>query len=624
MVHLAPRSDTKGRGRSSNIAVPLLMATLLIGVSMLAVAPQASAGNIIHIPIRWCGIQGSPSMNNPGLVFETTTHDVLWRRHERPSDLIYIPQVEISFRSGATAALPDFPVIPDPTISVGSDAGDVVAPNIDQTEYLAIINACRQEWQNNAPNVVGLTAVSMDQFVDQNGNVQGFGGFGGRPSFSSGTQQTAAGRAMMVDPSILLNLCGQTAHQGRELWEWVDGALVGHEFGHGLSLRHGDGIDSDGDGDLDEAAEGDPPNGPNLMQFQTTCTDAANGIILTAAGAVNQREVLRDQALLHIPDRVVDPVTAPLGSIRVDDVGDVQVNYLDVDAITVSVDIRNSETSLGVSNFGLFPSEATNLQFFFLADTDNDITTGGDPRTLGIPTSMTGIELVGQVRVDVNASIATATPTTLRFRQGSFVDVTDENVRAQVVTDVLIGDPLPGDLRPILAPVANLVELSLSNEIRGPIKDPFLLNVVTVDPATGNGDNQEEIGGHEITTTPPSFPTCQLEPHIAARGMRVTVHASDLLPESDAQVILGDRLVANARTDEAGTLFADFVVPGDEAIGQRLITVGTLAVTADCILKISPAIAPVDPLLWVSLVGAVTGLALVISIVSIVLLRRRR
>ncbi|MFQ5910970.1 MAG: hypothetical protein ACE5IJ_09670, partial [Thermoplasmata archaeon] len=610
MVRLARRSKARGGGRNSRIALPVLLATLLLGVSMFILAPPASAGNVIHVPIRWCGIEGAPSMVDPGLVFESTTHDVLWRRHERPSDLVYIPQVEMSFRSGATAALPDFPVIPDPTLSTGSNPGDVVSPDIDDTEWLEIINACRQEWQDNAPDVVGLTAISMNEFVDLDGNVQGYWGWGGRPTFSNGAEQTDFGRAMIVDPSIVLDTCGQTAHNGRELWEWVDGALVGHEFGHGLSLRHGDGIDSDGDGDLDEADEGDALYGDNLMQYQMTCTEAADGIVLTTTGAVNQRDVLRDQALLHIPDRVVDPVTAPLGSIRVDEVGDVPLDYLDVDAITVSVDTRNSETSFGVSNFGLFPSEAANLEFFFLADTDTDVTTGGDPRSLGIPTSMTGIEFVGRVRVDVNASIPTATPTTWRFRQGSFLDVTDENVRARVATDILFGDPRPGDLPPILVPVANLVELVVSNEIRGPIRDPFLLNVVTLDPTTGNGDNQEELGGHQITITPPSFPTCQLEPHIATRGTKVTVHASDLLPSSDAHVILGDRLITTASTDAAGTLFADFVVPGDEAIGARLITVGTLAVTADCILKVSPGQAPIDPLIWVGVIGAVTGVAL--------------
>ena len=48
---------------------------------------------------------------------ELNTNEVLWRRHERPTDNIWTPGAGISFRSGITADIrdsTDFPIIADP------------------------------------------------------------------------------------------------------------------------------------------------------------------------------------------------------------------------------------------------------------------------------------------------------------------------------------------------------------------------------------------------------------------------------------------------------------------------------------------------------------------------------
>ena len=101
----------------------------------VTVVPPQALPPLIKVPIRWCAIgidddgdgtidRGAPSIVDPGLVGESSVKDVLWRRHERVSDNIYIPQANMTFRSGATAAAPDFPIIPDPRFEPDGTAGE--------------------------------------------------------------------------------------------------------------------------------------------------------------------------------------------------------------------------------------------------------------------------------------------------------------------------------------------------------------------------------------------------------------------------------------------------------------------------------------------------------------------
>src|SRR6266404_6196907 len=126
---------------------PFCYGSHLLAMIIAAVVPSVGitvkAGDIIFVPCRWCvigkdlngngkfdpGEDGAPAFTNPGGVTDThgnpepDTDNVLWRRHERASDNIWIPGAGISFRSAVTAAIRDdghFPIIADPVISPGS------------------------------------------------------------------------------------------------------------------------------------------------------------------------------------------------------------------------------------------------------------------------------------------------------------------------------------------------------------------------------------------------------------------------------------------------------------------------------------------------------------------------
>lgn len=136
--------------RSSTIAI-----LLVAGVTAAGFGGAVQAAPFLEIPIRWCGVEGAPAMVDPGSLGEASTDDVLWRRHERPSDRIYIPDANLTFRSAATAAIKNgpqsFPIIRDPSGSGGSLIG--TGENTD-----AVI-LCRRAWMMGDP-----------LYLDQNGN----------------------------------------------------------------------------------------------------------------------------------------------------------------------------------------------------------------------------------------------------------------------------------------------------------------------------------------------------------------------------------------------------------------------------------------------------------------------
>jgi hypothetical protein len=517
----------------------------------------------------------------------------------------------MTFRSGYNTATtpPTFPIIADPQTTPGN-TGDVRSDD-NFAEFLTLINNCRQQWQTNYPNVVGITSLHINQFVDVNGNPSNAWGLGGIGVHSNTASQNIAGRAMMVDSFHVLQLCGG-------IWPNVDSKLVGHEYGHALSFGHGNGIDDDNDGDLDEDtnADGTPDesgdslfNG-NLMQYQSTCNDFANAITLTTAGTVSQRGWSRDQATLHIPDIEVDPVLSPLSSMKVDTVGELPMEkYLDIDAMLVAVDVRKGSTTFALSTFGLIPNNQTlnttvvnqplnttvvnqplntTLDYYFLADLDNNPGTGGEPAKLGIPTRFQGAEFIGKVTVGPGTENYVTQPTIWRSDNETFIEtVSPNNVQSEVLTDRVTITPAPGKrIDNYSQDIANIVTLTISNELRGLVADSIRLEAISVNPSIGTVDIGE---GGNFPLIQPSFPVCQVEPPAGRPGDSFVIHATGLAPNSDVHAILGDDEVAKGVTDSKGNVFLQFRSVEDVASGVRLMTVGTAALTADCTLKIIPS-----------------------------------
>jgi len=164
----------------------------------------------LAVPIRWCvvgddanangmfdpGEKGVPAFTNPEFVSpqQPNTDIILWRRHERISDKIYIPGANITYRSALTqpSALGGnifhFPIIPDQDLRVGQygdqlyfEPGvtcqrlpifptDTDAINAANAERDKLLFACVDAWKKildvgESVNNIGIIAMNVRRFV---------------------------------------------------------------------------------------------------------------------------------------------------------------------------------------------------------------------------------------------------------------------------------------------------------------------------------------------------------------------------------------------------------------------------------------------------------------------------
>ncbi len=162
----------------------------------IADGPSAS-GQLVTVPARICGVEGSPSMRNPQVLGENSTDDVLRSRLARMSRVY--SQAQMAFRSGASGLVPGLPVIPDPDTALGS-SGEMVPGGV---EWLTAIHDCRLAWQD-APNVTGVTMLHLNRFLNDNGTPSPVGGMALLPSINNLTSQVLLGAATSMDNRYLL------------------------------------------------------------------------------------------------------------------------------------------------------------------------------------------------------------------------------------------------------------------------------------------------------------------------------------------------------------------------------------------------------------------------------------
>ena len=565
-------------------------------------APPAKGpfSEIIQIPIRWCVLEGSPSLDDPTLVGEATVRDVLWRRHERASDHIYLGTAGINFRSGATIGLPTFPVIPDPDTTLGS-IGDVVDPNLDGgAEFETIINDCQTAWDTGAPTVTGITAVHIRRFVDLSGTLTDIGGLAPAPRVSSGASQLLNGILMVIDNAYLLPKCSASVTEDcsnlvaaplSDLGDPVD-KVLGHELGHTLTLVHGDGLDSDGDGiidgmevDVELDAGLDTLEGPNLMQYQI------DGLRLTPG----QIDRMRQQAQLHIPDvEIVSSsglvASSPLGNLGVDGLGDVltDVLYADLNTYGAAVDPALEVTYLVAEFSDLIPSNLNEMGVIFLADTDTDPGTGGNPgqllAQLGYPIApnTVGVELLAVAQV-ISPGIRL-----FEFEPAnqSFQEIIDPRLTVDIVTTYLHIDTFNPAKPHSLVPTASGIQVIIPNDLIAPLGLSNTIHVLTTDPNRQVIDEAKTNLTFEVA----SFPTCEPVPAIAGRGDQVEMTITSLPENKPIHLLLGATEVVTGSTNSNGRALLTFTIPLETQAGTRLITVGLEdpenAITADCVLTV--------------------------------------
>ncbi len=269
---------------------------------------------------------------------------------------------------------------------------------------------------------------------------------------------------------------------------------------------------------------------------------------------------------------------------RVDAVQDVTDESVDIAWVAITENTPTQTTIFSHGLFGSIPFEA-NHQYLVFADLDGNSATGGTPSDLGFLTNFQGAELVTRVHVVRVDEFVQAIPTLWKFQGGTFVEVTDPNIRADAVA-AIGGENGQASY--------DAVSIQMPNAVKGPAASNVRIQAIAqrLDP-DGQLDrlpDEPRDGGVNIVLVPPKFPICGVTPTTVPAGGIATVEATGLFPNRTAKVFLGDRMVATPPIDNQGNVSTSFIVPSDSREGSRLVTVGVMgtALTADCSVNVTP------------------------------------
>lgn len=693
----------------------------MIFAGLLSLSFNTFAGERIWVPVRWCGVEGAPSMVDPNVVNEASTDDVLWRRHERPTDQIYQDTVDMSFRAGATAAIKNgpqsFPIIRDP---FGS-GGDL----INSSENSDAVTMCRRVWtmgdplyfddDNNGiinngldtllsrdtPSVgftdlghdgAGLVSAPSDvRYVDSNmnssfdigehvyrdENIDGV--VNSNDTLLTGTfetiigsiDNTELGMPLLAVPSQVkyLDLIRQPAATYNIGYPAVQGVtsvsandieftgiafpvhgvaasglsglgvtmddpsqylppgpdftlfetqLVAHEFGHSFGLNHGDGIDDDMNGILDDADDPTAPvpgagpgtlcNSNNVMSYCWLDNGSSGNPDLEFIGpgvpAISeltdaQADVIRDFVLTEVSDRVVDPVLPPMIAARVDTLADVDeaFGHIDIADFSVQVPTSRMHTLFSLATRRPLPSRSTHTEYQFLLNIDANKTTGGTPLSIqdpSIKTDFTGVEYIAtaefQGREPIDVKFFRYVPQNNLFERVRLDKIQAEMVAVTMTPDFPMSrhiDPDGGQITPLAdVPFSETITISVPLEVLAmPTDNNFQVEYIARDIDGNQTDHARSLG---MNFDLPVFPDCHTEPGSIHQGESVDVLATGLLPNREVHLLLGDTQLGDGNTDANGDIKLSLPIPANAALGDRLVTVGALAVSADCNVIVLP------------------------------------
>lgn len=574
-----------------------------------ALAPEPASAQTYSVPIRWCivandangngrvdpGEQGAPAFTNPGNVLEIDFDNVLWRRHERPSDSVYIPEAQITFRSGIYNIVEDpilrFPIIPDPDTTSGL-YGDIVASASlgSSPEWNAAHNACVQAWRDqHGVEDIGVVVINANHMRNASGDSEpGIAALGGR-------------RILLRDNAYLLP--GSPLYNSAmfPVADHVD-KHFGHEMGHALAgLRHtcnnqnlmsNRRLDPSGDALVDnihlstsiaqviDAGSDGRDCGPGNNQV---IDPSANDV----TEVVNQIQLLRNAARTTPGCKIAGTNTdcTMRSDIRTDRIRDASLPFTDLSTVTATDEGATTKIwhePMGPLNPRYFATDDY-FDYYTFIDQDQNAATGGAAEALGVDVRFNGAELVTRVRVSHWSQGFLFNPTVWRFRGGSFTEVTDRRIRAYAF-------PLTAVSETQSVRLTDQITIEFPTAIFGAGINDFRVQAAVVSYVARRAsvldllDEDREHPGRDFRWRSPTFPVCSVVPRAAPRGVPIAVQSKGLLPNRPVHLIFGDRHIANANAGADGSVTISTAIPADARGGEHLITVGTdgTALTADC------------------------------------------
>ncbi len=552
--------------------------TFTVLTSLLVGSPSWSQPNLlIQVPIRWCAVEGSAAVENPACACEDSSKDVLWRRHERTSEAVFIPECNITFRSAATAQQPRFPEVEDPCnplIEPGcpGEPGDILVED-DLDELTEAFNACHAAWDREGVGTIGIIGLNVRRLVEGDGTPSKIQGMSYAPDFGDGTAQLERGAFVVVDNDFKLpeDVCDaptscepvQPAAPDR-----TDN-LTGHEAAHTLSLPH----------------LAPPPYtmmiDPKGPDYLTSGGPGMTGLLCPPIlpTPTSQCGQLRLQALCFVPG--VDPLgpNSLVADLAVGEFGNVDPSA-DLIEVLLALDRRIPRATFGWKIVRTLPMQSTfarQLEFAVALDVDDDPTTGGNASVAHPGLALEGAEVVAFVDVLAGGPELISESRLWHFTGSGFEEIVGGHTPRAQNTSLLSEDDRPD------IPANGVVSLDFDPEfLRGSDRIRFQARVET-------GGVVDLLEPSHLFLSLPTLPICEVLPSRAKPGELVTVVADDLPPTSQMSVLLGSEVVAIQSTDSVGHIQLDFEVPSSLASGLHLVTLGSTddnAVTADCAIEI--------------------------------------
>jgi len=580
--------------------------------------------DLLQVPILWCVLKGTDLAS----VSDGERNQALWRLHALASDRVFIPRADVTLRSelvwnlGTSALLLQeqgtIKIIDDPNPATGLE-GDI--GNEEELQYAEA--DCRKAYESDRlarsvalQGIVALYVRRMSYIRGSDTSADSFYGAGyngvatGNQCSNPSTVTKWVNAYLGVEETVRNALGGADRAVAR--------TFLAHEFGHTLSLRHGNGADDfiNSDNRIDEDGLG----GCGSEEQETVCNQRSTIMNASASSCLEDEEI--DQATTFMsreqiaqlrrvanavpgrwPSGVVDLKNPVASDYRSDSRGDMpfQLRRLDLVGQIVAHDADDSTTSfihrLNGSLAGLSGSELLGSSYVVFADLDDSLDSGGNPADLpghaGFDTDFTGAELVAEVRFEAAGPVANV----WKFEEDSFAVVSDPRITTSVQSAV---DGETG------VAAFDSVSLAIPDDIVGPLATPIRLQAMATDP-TGMTDRLPDDRGSSVAVwlVPARYPECSVSPDPVTQGQETTVTASFPLGGAPVQVLLGDEPVAEGMTDGAGEVEVPFAIPPDAQAGRRLVSLrlGDSALTADCSVVVnsppdcSEAVAS-RPVLW--------------------------
>jgi hypothetical protein len=568
--------------------------------ALSALAGQASAvvpggTNILHVPMAWCVVNGSPAAAAPNVLSEgttladTNTDAVIWRRHERPTDNVFIPGASISLRSSVNDAWGTFtfPMIADPNTAVGLQ-GDV--NSTDNTEIMALQNNCDARYASQGRAGIGITAVNVNLWTDASGNHATNNSFQvglGGCSFvgPAGSPCSSDFFIIVADNHYFYPTVPNRTIPGLAGTPFADplDLAVAHETGHALSLPH-----------------------------RTLATAVMNPSLVDNNGdqrvdntGLNASEVSKLRATAaNVPGLETDPpgtfVPGSVTSMRVVDGGRERrtAKHLDLAALTLSRDRGTDTVRIAQRLWGLLPcTSRTPNDYGYLADLDNDARTGAPLTTLaslGLPTKFHGADLiarasvVGGARKGRDYSTCQSTITAWVVNDGKLVELNPDAIsfRIKTMRTFRVFSPDAKPTLPLSYNLLNTLEFGVRNRVLpAKVREKAPLRLVGL---TVSGRKPIDVLGKGTGTRfileQPRFPHC-FPAAPGTPGGTISVTFDGLRPNREVHALLGPiEVLRGVVTDAAGSGSLELPIPRNATVGNHLITIGHdgLALTADC------------------------------------------